>query len=131
MFFFVVKQKTAYEMRISDWSSDVCSSDLARHGPPCGGPGRGAKENRTPDLFHAMEALYQLSYSPEGGFNLEHERTRRQTAGAAQPTTKLMSLSGTAMTLRTVAPASTPATVAPARADRQGAVGGKRGSVTG
>src|SRR3546814_5827267 len=25
---FVVKQKTAYEMRISDWSSDVCSSDL-------------------------------------------------------------------------------------------------------
>ncbi len=25
---------------------------------------RGAKGNRTPDLFHAMEALYQLSYSP-------------------------------------------------------------------
>src|SRR3546814_2111442 len=29
VFFF--KQKTAYEMRISDWSSDVCSSDLVRH----------------------------------------------------------------------------------------------------
>src|SRR3546814_2496649 len=29
-FFFCFKQKTAYEMRISDWSSDVCSSDLAR-----------------------------------------------------------------------------------------------------
>src|SRR3546814_4393056 len=28
VFFFFVKQKTAYEMRISDWSSDVCSSDL-------------------------------------------------------------------------------------------------------
>src|SRR3546814_9556073 len=28
MFIFFVKQKTAYEMRISDWSSDVCSSDL-------------------------------------------------------------------------------------------------------
>src|SRR3546814_3667635 len=28
-FLFFVKQKTAYEMRISDWSSDVCSSDLA------------------------------------------------------------------------------------------------------
>src|SRR3546814_8213973 len=26
---FVFKQKTAYEMRMSDWSSDVCSSDLA------------------------------------------------------------------------------------------------------
>src|SRR3546814_19452854 len=29
MLLFFVKQKTAYEMRISDWSSDVCSSDLA------------------------------------------------------------------------------------------------------
>src|SRR3546814_9118265 len=28
VFVFCVKQKTAYEMRISDWSSDVCSSDL-------------------------------------------------------------------------------------------------------
>src|SRR3546814_4709843 len=31
VFFF--KQKTAYEMRISDWSSDVCSSDLVAHTP--------------------------------------------------------------------------------------------------
>src|SRR3546814_1766896 len=30
--FFFVKQKTAYEMRISDWSSDVCSSDLEARG---------------------------------------------------------------------------------------------------
>src|SRR3546814_17898539 len=29
--FFFFKQKTAYEMRISDWSSDVCSSDLLIH----------------------------------------------------------------------------------------------------
>src|SRR3546814_8817041 len=39
--FFFFKQKTAYEMRISDWSSDVCSSDLfeldAREAPA---PGR-------------------------------------------------------------------------------------------
>src|SRR3546814_10390400 len=39
VFFFVLvfffKQKTAYEMRISDWSSDVCSSDL-RIAPPVG-----------------------------------------------------------------------------------------------
>src|SRR3546814_6840935 len=28
VYFFLFKQKTAYEMRISDWSSDVCSSDL-------------------------------------------------------------------------------------------------------
>src|SRR3546814_2840282 len=32
--FFFFKQKTAYEMRISDWSSDVCSSDLST--PPPG-----------------------------------------------------------------------------------------------
>src|SRR3546814_6806036 len=35
LFFF--KQKTAYEMRISDWSSDVCSSDLARDDGAHGG----------------------------------------------------------------------------------------------
>src|SRR3546814_1551481 len=29
--FFFFKQKTAYELRISDWSSDVCSSDLPAH----------------------------------------------------------------------------------------------------
>src|SRR3546814_1681011 len=44
-FVFFFKQKTAYEMRISDWSSDVCSSDLQvqelvrqfglRRGPEC------------------------------------------------------------------------------------------------
>src|SRR3546814_1865228 len=31
--FFFFKQKTAYEMRISDWSSDVCSSDLTQMHP--------------------------------------------------------------------------------------------------
>src|SRR3546814_6268905 len=31
--FFFFKQKTAYEMRISDWSSDVCSSDLFCRAP--------------------------------------------------------------------------------------------------
>src|SRR3546814_2328095 len=31
--FFFFKQKTAYEMRMSDWSSDVCSSDLGSTGP--------------------------------------------------------------------------------------------------
>src|SRR3546814_8742989 len=31
LFFCFFNQKTAYEMRISDWSSDVCSSDLVHH----------------------------------------------------------------------------------------------------
>src|SRR3546814_6052722 len=43
-FFFFFKQKTAYEMRISDWSSDVCSSDLLRlHVSGKGGEGRSGK----------------------------------------------------------------------------------------
>src|SRR3546814_3532368 len=49
VFVFFFKQKTAYEMRISDWSSDVCSSDLGpRRGGeqlfqrgPCGAAGKG------------------------------------------------------------------------------------------
>src|SRR3546814_518503 len=36
LFFFFFKQKTAYELRISDWSSDVCSSDLALRRYPNG-----------------------------------------------------------------------------------------------
>src|SRR3546814_16484670 len=42
--FFFFKQKTAYEMRISDWSSDVCSSDLPA----------------SPRAVHATEYLYVL-----------------------------------------------------------------------
>src|SRR3546814_3071630 len=42
MFFFFFKQKTAYEMRISDWSSDVCSSDLVRAAQASRRKGRGA-----------------------------------------------------------------------------------------
>src|SRR3546814_9105252 len=47
VYFFFFKQKTAYEMRISDWSSDVCSSDL-----PCssGTPVAGPRGGRTPGV---------------------------------------------------------------------------------
>src|SRR3546814_4691746 len=44
VFVFFFKQKTAYEVRISDWSSDVCSSDLANrrcNGKLGSGRGRG------------------------------------------------------------------------------------------
>src|SRR3546814_13343366 len=67
MFFVFFKQKTAYEMRISDWSSDVCSSDLQRasagsdrpgamHGA-CGAPARDcrcATGGRRPDRTSAQ-----------------------------------------------------------------------------
>src|SRR3546814_6218503 len=52
--FFFFKQKTAYEMRISDWSSDVCSSDL-----PIGAD-LGIEDLRHAFLGHVVERLAQL-----------------------------------------------------------------------
>src|SRR3546814_13873608 len=51
MSFFFFKQKTAYEMRISDWSSDVCSSDLFAMRPP------GHQHNHRLRLGEAAEVL--------------------------------------------------------------------------
>src|SRR3546814_6016927 len=45
LLFFFVKQKTAYDLRISDWSSDVCSSDLAAL---CAPPGDRLRRVRVP-----------------------------------------------------------------------------------
>src|SRR3546814_5161365 len=45
--FFFFKQKTAYEMRISDWSSDVCSSDLPTKG----------RRGRSPDLRQTISSM--------------------------------------------------------------------------
>src|SRR3546814_17582294 len=57
---FFFKQKTAYEMRISDWSSDVCSSDL-----------RGTRERRAaPDTYHKLEADL-ASFRPAAGATTE------------------------------------------------------------
>src|SRR3546814_4226642 len=46
VFFFFFKQKTAYDMRISDWSSDVCSSDLGLVRRLAAGPGLPTAESR-------------------------------------------------------------------------------------
>src|SRR3546814_21163257 len=51
--FFFFKQKTAYEMRISDWSSDVCSSDL-KHGSVA------AWLTRVPHVVNALTGLGAL-----------------------------------------------------------------------
>src|SRR3546814_9078543 len=64
--FFFFKQKTAYEMRISDWSSDVCSSDLNDEG-----------RRLTPvDLrsgFDKLFELLELGYQDVQAFALENE----------------------------------------------------------
>src|SRR3546814_2955806 len=57
LFFFFFKQKTAYEMRISDWSSDVCSSDLV-HVAAAGGerlPAGAIKARAQPELHRRRE----------------------------------------------------------------------------
>src|SRR3546814_18586880 len=56
LFFFFFKQKTAYEMRISDWSSDVCSSDLAffRSALVCGGWQQRVDQHRLAVLRHTI-----------------------------------------------------------------------------
>src|SRR3546814_7444674 len=76
-FFFFFKQKTAYEMRISDWSSDVCSSDLplCRQGTAAtdrGWQGRCGEQSR---LFGRMG----------GGWRNRHDfgRQRRQIGRAS------------------------------------------------
>src|SRR3546814_5258378 len=80
IYFFFFKQKTAYEMRISDWSSDVCSSDLLDdsidllpiHEYKCddlkihedrGGGGNRVGENRPSDLtgYHEGGAMAMVS----------------------------------------------------------------------
>src|SRR3546814_3176355 len=67
-FFFFFKQKTPYEMRISDWSSDVCSSDLS--GPGGKGYARSAGGHPHPPCHRSVA---QRS-PPRGRARLHHLR---------------------------------------------------------
>src|SRR3546814_5990723 len=72
--FFFFKQKTAYEMRISDWSSDVCSSDLqrqpVRHDPRCVMEAQRIAPRRSRHPHLAQQTAHAL-------FDLGGKRTRR------------------------------------------------------
>src|SRR3546814_9257143 len=71
LYFVFFKQKTAYEMRISDWSSDVCSSDLAPQLLALRMPERGARthvveaEQVQLDAEPAVVALLRLVAAPQ------------------------------------------------------------------
>src|SRR3546814_5448316 len=77
-FFFFFKQKTAYEMRISDWSSDVCSSDLkpalrlAHH--LRGDPGAAAEAGRARDPGRQSGQVPRLG----GGIRSEERRVGKE-----------------------------------------------------
>src|SRR3546814_3683683 len=64
--FFFFKQKTAYEMRISDWSSDVCSSDLlARNASlPVPHPEHGDHLGKATSLCRPTTAIRPANVSP-------------------------------------------------------------------
>src|SRR3546814_17827543 len=87
MLVFFVKQKTAYDMRISDWSSDVCSSDLAveqlRHGRPGVGlgPRAAAQGDQRAGLFdtgreQAARAVVLEAAAVEADAGGQPDRTR-------------------------------------------------------
>src|SRR3546814_7880982 len=54
LFVVFFKQKTAYEMRISDWSSDVCSSDLRHYQPDPRADLDRVRQIEPPDLHHQL-----------------------------------------------------------------------------
>src|SRR3546814_15225327 len=65
MFFFLFKTKTAYELRISDWSSDLCSSDLIDTFA-AGSSGRASSMDRQPHLFRCPgQHRHALRFIPE------------------------------------------------------------------
>src|SRR3546814_18270005 len=63
-YFFFFKQKTAYEMRISDWSSDVCSSDLSQ-----------PRSQRGSDAARKATRTARMCWCPRGDSN-PHDLSR-------------------------------------------------------
>src|SRR3546814_5026214 len=78
MIFFFFKQKTAYEMRISDWSSDVCSSDL----PVCSAADRLAKGDSAAVAAHRSQAHQRsVILGEEGAVAPQHLEIVGKTTG--------------------------------------------------
>src|SRR3546814_2036491 len=80
LFFFFFKQKTAYEMRISDWSSDVCSSDLLRKPP---------SREETSTIETLIASMWDLGIEP-GHSVRTLEDCRRESANDITVDTALM-----------------------------------------
>src|SRR3546814_10474464 len=79
--FFFFKQKTAYEMRISDWSSDVCSSDLESES---NNMGREAIEHASQDELRSLQ-LDRLKWSLAHAYNnVPHYRKAFDDAGRSE-----------------------------------------------
>src|SRR3546814_7019937 len=68
IYVFFFKQKTAYEWRISDWSSDVCSSDLLR--------AEGEKQSKILEAEGRREAVFRDSEARERSAEAEEQATK-------------------------------------------------------
>src|SRR3546814_16246867 len=79
--FFFFKQKTAYELRISDWSSDVCSSDLSN-----GGSGGNSAQGGTNSGSTGIEGALNSFGGANGGRsdNSNGNGNRRSNGGPAE-----------------------------------------------
>src|SRR3546814_10633535 len=88
---FCFKQKTADEMRISDWSSDVCSSDLGGEHAGDAGRLRGLAHDRVGGLQHAVHLgaveVAQLQLEAAGAADAGHRR--RRSRAVARPAAAL------------------------------------------
>src|SRR3546814_9753483 len=81
---FFFKQKTAYEMRISDWSSDVCSSDLREIGDAAQMGDAAGMDDGGADIVDQL-VLDQLAAIPDGVEDLtDRERGHRMLADQAE-----------------------------------------------
>src|SRR3546814_8504779 len=78
LFFFFFKQKTAYELRISDWSSDVCSSDLIAVRGPQVTPGYWNRPEETRKTFDPDGFLRtgDIGYVNEKGYVFIQDRKK-------------------------------------------------------
>src|SRR3546814_2210358 len=88
---FFCKQKTAYEMRISDWSSDVCSSDLSdAHSRGC----RARVLNRKGDRYTVMQSCVGA------GAGAAKQVSQRQTVTVSDALTFTLQTRGPGTTYR-------------------------------
>src|SRR3546814_10757402 len=88
MFLFFFKQKTAYEMRISDWSSDVCSSDLEHHARHLRQPLGRRHGARMVD----RRQVAQPRLAEQGHVDREGERAQAAVGRSEEHTSELQSL---------------------------------------
>src|SRR3546814_10427880 len=87
IWFFFFKQKTAYEMRISDWSSDVCSSDLPFFLKPKKKNGASTSSARTDlggDADLTLAALGEGQRHERDDEEQDHRAEQRRQSGKQQ-----------------------------------------------